>query len=212
MGILEAIVVVYIRRIFYSTRFKFPLKLIPGSFLKTEILREFCTIIMLISIAFIANKNKLQRFAYFLFCFAIWDISYYFGLKIILGWPSSFFTWDVLFLIPFPWIAPVLAPLISSFSMIILSLTILFILSHDKNFRLKVREWLLIYAGAIIIFVSFMWSYSNILILNNFFKSPPKKLSDITLNFTPTHYHWDLFILGILLIGCSIFLMLRRYF
>jgi len=211
MGILEAIVVVYIRKIFYSTGFKFPLKIIPDPILKIEILREFCTIIMLVSIALIAGKNKLRSFAYFLFCFAIWDITYYAGVKMILGWPSSFFTWDILFLIPFPWIAPILAPLISSLSMIFLSLTILFMLNHNENFRLKVVEWLSIYLGAIIVFISFMWSYANILISNNFFESSKQNLSDITLNYNPTHYHWDLFTLGILLIGCSMFLMLKRY-
>jgi hypothetical protein len=40
----------------------------------------------------------------------LWDIFYYVGLKTLLGWPPSLFTWDVLFLIPVPWSAPVLAP------------------------------------------------------------------------------------------------------
>ncbi len=33
-------------------------------------------------------------------------------------WPSSLFTWDVLFLIPLPWVSPVLVPVLISFIMI----------------------------------------------------------------------------------------------
>ncbi len=93
MGMLEAIVVVYLRRIFYPSGFKFPLEIIPGSILQVEILRESCTLVMLVSISLIAGKNKLQSFAYFLFCFAVWDIVYYIGLKLILNWPASLFKW-----------------------------------------------------------------------------------------------------------------------
>jgi hypothetical protein len=35
---------------------------------------------------------------------------YYAMLKLVLGWPVSLATWDILFLIPVPWIAPVWAP------------------------------------------------------------------------------------------------------
>lgn len=215
MGILEAIVVVYLRKIFYSTGFKFPLKLIPGPILKVEILREFCTIIMLVSIALIAGRNKLQSFSYFLFCFAVWDISYYVGLKMILGWPPSLFTWDVLFLIPFPWIGPVLAPLISSFTMIVLSLLFLFMLNRNKNFKVKIAEWIFICLGTAFIFISFMWAYASIIISDNLLKSiltfKHQNLDNITLNFSPTSYHWIIFTLGILSIYFSIFLILKRY-
>ena len=132
MGFLEAIVVVYLRDIYYSGGFKFPLMIIPDSTLRIEILREFCTLVMLLSISFIAGKNKLEIFSYFLFTFALWDISYYIGLKLILNWPASFFTWDILFLIPIPWIGPVLAPLISSFTMILLTLVFF-------PFRIKIQ-------------------------------------------------------------------------
>jgi hypothetical protein len=40
-----------------------------------EIIRETATIIMLISIAFIAGKNRKQRVGAFLVSFACWDIS-----------------------------------------------------------------------------------------------------------------------------------------
>jgi hypothetical protein len=49
-----------------------------------------------------------------MFVFGIWDLFYYVWLKVCLGWPSSLLTWDVLFLIPVPWVGPVLAPVPSS--------------------------------------------------------------------------------------------------
>jgi hypothetical protein len=44
---------------------------------------------------------------------------YYVFLKIILGWPTSFGTMDVLFLIPVPWLAPVWFPILISSAFLI---------------------------------------------------------------------------------------------
>ena len=216
MGILEAIVVVYLRDMFYSTGFKFPLKIIPGPIIKVEILREFCTLVMLVTVAFIAGKKKLGIFSYFLFCFAVWDIAYYAGLKLILNWPPSLFTWDILFLIPLPWIGPVLAPIISSLTMILLSLLLLFLPDKRNDFKVKKPEWALIYAGAFIIFISFIWDYANIVISNGLLKvllSPGNSaLRNITINYMPRYFNWSIFIAGLCLIYISMFLIIKRYF
>ncbi|MFZ0456666.1 MAG: hypothetical protein WAM24_23155 [Ignavibacteriaceae bacterium] len=215
MGLLEAIVVVYLRDIFYPHGFKFPLMIIPDSTLQVEILREFCTLVMLVSIAVIAGKNRLQMLSYFLFSFAVWDLAYYIGLKLILNWPSSFFTWDILFLIPIPWIGPVLAPIISSVFMIILSLLFLFIQRRDENFKVKVVEWILIYSGAAVIFLSFIWNYAEIIISNNLliniFSLKQSSFIEISQRYIPRYFHWDIFLLGIFSIVFSIFLILKRY-
>ena len=216
MGLLEAIVVVYLRKIYYPTGFKFPLEIISNDVLQVEILREFCTLVMLISIALIAGKNRLQVFSYFLFCFAVWDIIYYAGLKLILNWPASFFTWDILFLIPFPWIGPVAAPVITSLSMIILALFFLLIQNAFSEFRVKKFDWLLIYLGAVLIFVSFIWDFMSILISKNLisriFNLNQEEIQNITFNFTPSYFNWAVFILGLISIYLSIFLMMKRSF
>lgn len=215
MGFLEAIVVVYLRDIYYPSGFKFPLMIIPDETLRIEILREFCTLLMLISIAFIAGKNKMEVFSYFLFSFAVWDLAYYTGLKLILNWPSSFFTWDILFLIPIPWIGPVLAPIISSISMIILSLLFLFIQKKSERIKIKALEWISIYSGALFIFISFIWDYSEIIIdndlLKNIFSLKQSSFIEISQRYIPHYFHWDLFLLGIFLVYFSIFLILKRY-
>ncbi len=215
MGFLEAIVVIYLRDIYYSGGFKFPLMIIPDSTLRIEILREFCTLVMLLSISFIAGKNKLEIFSYFLFSFALWDISYYIGLKLILNWPASLFTWDILFLIPIPWIGPVLAPLISSFTMILLALVFLVLQNKNQVFKIRLGDWLFIFLGAVLIFISFIWDYSRIIIKNNLFGNilslRQSSFITITQNYIPHYFHWDLFILGIISIYFAIFLLIKRY-
>ena len=84
--------------------------LINSRITSIEVIRETATIIMLISVAFIAGKNRKQRLSAFLITFACWDISYYVFLKILGNWPSNFLTKDVYFLIPVTWIGPVITP------------------------------------------------------------------------------------------------------
>lgn len=84
-----------------------------------EIVRETATIIMLVCVAMLAGKNKRQRFGAFLISFACWDIMYYLFLKILDNWPQSLFTKDVYFLIPVPWIGPVITPIVISTIMLI---------------------------------------------------------------------------------------------
>jgi hypothetical protein len=193
MGFLEAIIVVYLRELYYQNGFNFPLELIPEAILFAEIVRELCTMIMLITIALLAGRNKLEIFSYFLFSFAIWDIFYYIALKLFLNWPESFLTWDILFLIPVTWISPVLAPIICSVLMIILALCILYF-SGNKDFIIKKIEWIMIWSSALIIFISFIWDFQKLLLPN----------------FVPDRFQWEIFSVGILLVIAAIILMIKR--
>lgn len=196
MALLEAIVVIYLRKLHYSQGFTFPLTSIISNIFGLEVFREISTIIILICIAIIAGKKFYQRFAYFLYVFGIWDIFYYIWLKIIINWPSSFLTWDVLFLIPALWLAPILAPLINSLTMIILALFLIYF----PNKKINLYEWLLIIIGFFIIFLSFIWEYSK-LIINNFVS---------VSQFVPSHFNWFLFIIGEILILFMFVLFIKR--
>ena len=215
MGALEAIVVVYLRQIYYPMGFDFPLALISPQMISVEWFREIATIIMLISIGMIAGKNSLERFSYFLYTFAIWDLFYYILLKLLLNWPSSFFTWDILFLIPVPWIGPVLAPVICSLTMMLLSGIIINSQHRDTAFKIKLVEWSLIFSGALIILGTFMWDYSEIVIkedsISRFWTQSNYKhfLTNIS-SYHPTHYNWDAFVLGEIIILSAIILMYGR--
>ena len=215
MGILEAIVVVYLRQIYYPNGFKFPLAIISNQIIKVELLRETCTLIMLVSIAWIASKNKLQIFSYFLLSFALWDIVYYIGLKLLLDWPSSFFTWDILFLIPIPWVGPVISPIIISVTMIILASVLLYIKNHNSNLKLKFFEWFLIYLGAVLIFASFIWDYSAMIFFKGFDRNAisietNNSLNEMLSSYVPNYFHWEIFSLGLIAIYLSIYLIIKR--
>ncbi|GAB6282105.1 MAG: hypothetical protein STSR0008_08490 [Ignavibacterium sp.] len=215
MGFLEAIVVVYLRELYYPNGFDFPLSNMPAKILGIEWIREITTIIMLIVIGIIAGKNPLQKFAYFIFTFGVWDILYYVALKIFLDWPTSILTWDILFLIPITWLGPVLAPIICSITMILLSIFILYF--NEKGYLIKInfKEWFLIILGAIIIFITFIWDFSNIIIKNGFLSKLNSLPSNtdfqrIVSEFIPQYFNWYLFGIGELLILLSIALMYIR--
>lgn len=70
---------------------------LPKALLRVEIFREMATMVMLLSVALLSAKAFRERFAIFLWTFAIWDIFYYAGLWATVGWPSSLLTADVLF-------------------------------------------------------------------------------------------------------------------
>jgi Kef-type K+ transport system membrane component KefB len=87
---------------------------LPESLVTVEVYREIATMVMLLSIAFLSGKFWRERSAIFLWSFAIWDICYYLGLYLTVGWPPSWLTPDVLFLIPVPWLAKVWFPILVS--------------------------------------------------------------------------------------------------
>jgi len=214
MGALEAIVVVYLRQIYYPLGFDFPLTLLSPRMLTVECSREAATIVMLVSVGMLSGRDTLQRLAYFLYTFAVWDIFYYAGLKLFLNWPSSFLTWDVLFLIPVPWIGPVLAPLICSLTMILMAGIIICLKENGCIIKIKLSEWSLALLGASIILFTFVRDYSRIIFHG---QSTPglslmgknRQLIEIISGYKPTHYSWDLFIIGEILILCSLIMVCR---
>ena len=157
-GLLEAIVVVYLRQLFGSgnslmnqriTSDDIALTLGFITFLKPsasvlitqsqrllslELWRELSTLAMLVTLGLVAGKTTKERLAYFLLVFGIWDIFYYVFLRIATGWPAGFLDMDVYFLIPAAWIGPVATPIVISSIMILLAF---FLLSErSKNHEL----------------------------------------------------------------------------
>jgi hypothetical protein len=155
MGFMETVIVVYLRKIYYPHGFDFPLVAMDLDILKAEVWREVATVIMLVAIGMLTGKTASEKFAFFILCFAIWDIFYYVFLKLLLGWPESLLTWDILFLIPVPWVGPVLAPCLVSITMIILAGGIVYYSSKGYQTEIKRNEWLTYICGSIIIILSF---------------------------------------------------------
>jgi len=92
--------------------------------LTVEMVREGATMVMLVSIALLTVSRRRERWAVFLWTFAVWDISYYAGLWATIRWPTSLNDLDILFLIPVPWLAQVWYPLlVSSLTLITVGLS-----------------------------------------------------------------------------------------
>jgi len=87
---------------------------VPQNLRTIEIFREAATMIMLVTVAWLAGAVAKERWGAFLCAFAAWDITYYAGLRAMLRWPASLLDYDVLFLIPVPWVAQVWFPLLVS--------------------------------------------------------------------------------------------------
>jgi hypothetical protein len=174
-GYVEAAVVVYLRTVYDPIRQAldpqraagelFPL--IPPDALRknapeksrllgVEIGREAATMIMLASVAWAAGGRSA-----WLPCFAIafgtWDLFFYLFLKVLLHWPATVMTWDILFLIPVPWAAPVLAPSIVAATIIGAG-----VLALARPVGMKAVHWIAMTAGGALILASFMWDWQNL--------------------------------------------------
>ncbi len=215
MGFLEAAVVVYLRQIYYPEGFMFPLKIMSLEGLSIEYLREISTIVMLITLGIVVGNNFYDKLAYFLFCFGIWDIFYYVWLKVLLNWPPSLLTRDILFLIPVVWAGPVLAPIICSMTMILLAGCILFFRQKGYSIKVTLSNWILLFAGATIIFSTFIWDYTNIIIHGGFISRLTTLTTDHAFqkeisSFIPTSYKWPLFAVGEILVLYALVLFSKR--
>jgi hypothetical protein len=130
MAHLEGVVVVYLRKalgMLDSESNKESVEKFPKRYLYIEMTREAATIIMLVVIAYLVGATWLERGVFFLWTFAFWDLFYYLSLYILIKWPPTFKTIDVLFLIPVPWIAPVWFPIGVS-SITIVAIAVLYLL------------------------------------------------------------------------------------
>ena len=118
---------------------------------------------MLAAVALAVARNGPQFFAAFLIAFGFWDLFFYVFLKVLIDWPASLFTWDLLFLLPVPWTGPVIAPVLVAASMIASGGVVWFRESAGRPLRLTWAEWAAVVAGGLIVVVSFCWDFRNIM-------------------------------------------------
>lgn len=216
MAFLETVVVVYLRKLYYPLGFNFPLaNIFDSSILNIEWVREFMTIVMLAAIGWLTGKKFSEKFAYFIYAFAIWDIFYYVWLLVTLHWPASFLTWDLLFLIPWPWAGPVLAPVILSITMILFTIAIIYLQDKKYNVKIKLKEWLLLIAGSLVILWTFLVDYGKLIFENGYWRdflnlAGNNKFMEAVGSFSPSNYNWLVFVIGEVLILAAIVIFYIR--
>jgi len=201
-GFVEAAVVVYIRTIYEPMRLQvyskqaaadlFPMMTLEQlratapetvRLVGVELVREIATLLMIAGVALAAAGGWKLWLPAFAVAFGTWDLFYYVFLKVLIDWPASLFTWDILFLIPAPWAAPVLAPVVVSVSLIVTGLMAL-----RRSVRMHGFHWIALVMGCGLILLSFLGDFAR-----------------ITTGGIPDRFAWTIFGTGELL-GVSAFL------
>lgn len=156
--------------------------------LAIEIGREASTMVMLAAIALAVSRTRRQWLAAFAIVFGVWDTVFYLTLKLLLGWPASLFTWDILFLIPVPWVGPVIAPVLVALAMVAGGIWCLRRDAAENPLRIGRWNTAGFLLGALIIIISFTLDYRNIL-----------------AGGLPNPFHWGVFAAG-MVVGAGSFL------
>jgi hypothetical protein len=193
MAYVESAVVVYLRAIYYPQGFSFPLVLMPPDIVVIEMGREAATLVMLLGVAMVTGRDRWDRIALFCIAFGAWDIAYYFWLWVFLRWPPSLLTWDVLFLIPVPWIGPVVAPVIVSVVMIVGGLGLSGRRADGRAAGLSPGLQALALAGGALVLGSFMLDFQVVL-----------------RQMEPLPFRWGLFATGVALAVVALVLAIRK--
>ena len=129
--------------------------------LEIEAGREAATLVMLAGAGLAVAANFRTWLAGFMIAFGVWDIFYYAFLRLLLGWPGSLATWDILFLLPVPWVGPVVAPVVVALSMVLAGSVILWRESGGRPIKFGVADWALIFVGGLTVIVAFCWDWRN---------------------------------------------------
>jgi hypothetical protein len=166
MAYLEAAVVVYLRQaIGIEHDALFPLRLdeASGNLGLIEVGREVATLVMIAAVGWLAGTSWIERLAWAAVLFGAWDIAYYGWLWAFVGWPPSPATWDILFLVPVPWVGPVWAPIAVSAALIAFGL--LAARRLRRGGEIVIGPWQRAggLAGGILVVASFMLDAGHIL-------------------------------------------------
>ena len=100
-------------------------------------------------------------------------------MKLLLGWPASLGTWDILFLVPVPWVGPVIAPVLVALSMIVAGVAILRRESLERPICFGWFHWASIILGGLVVIVAFCWDFRH-----------------TSAGGWPNPFNWPLFTLG----------------
>jgi len=167
---VEAAIVVYLREIYFEGSFYFPVvlewkngKLVVDHLMHIEFGREIATILMLVAVGCASGKNALQKFCFFMIAFGIWDVFYYIWLWVMVGWPESLMTWDLLFFVPLPWVGPVITPVLIALTITAAGSLIIFYEGKGCVIAWRWYDWVIELGCGVLMIVAFCWDWKNII-------------------------------------------------
>lgn len=200
MAWIESALVVYLRLAIDPAGVArvFPLHMIPAWLWRIELAREAATMVMLAAVAWFAETERVRRFAVFVFLFGVWDILYYVWLEANVGWPHGWLDWDVLYLIPWPWLAPWLCPALISALFVVWGTRVL--AARDTP-PFRGRHTAVFVAGSLASLASFLEPAARVMAAGG-----PAALE----GYTPGGFAWWLYVLGLALMALGLPWRARR--
>jgi len=203
---VESAVVVYLREIYFDGGFRFPLVVkweggkIIDPLVRIEFSREIATIIMLVAVGWVAGRNRFQKFCFFIIAFGIWDIFYYIWLYVMVSWPETLMTWDLLFYVPLPWVGPVITPLLLALAMVVGGSLIIYYDEKGYDIRLRWYDIAVELSCGLLMIVAFCWDWKNIIQIPG----------DIERTGIPNPFAWWLYLPAYLFSIVYFIVMMRR--
>jgi len=180
MGFFEAAVVVYLRRLWELGEIQVAPASLSNVLIRTELLREAASLGMIASVAWLAGRRGVERFAHAAVIFGTWDLLYYVYLRLLIGWPASLLDWDVLFLIPKTWVGPVLAAVLVSAALVAGGVYLALREDGPRPVTIAPPAWVAGVIGGSIVIVSFLMPEA------------PRSLTD-----QPAGFSWTIFLAGL---------------
>ncbi len=198
MAYVEGALVAHLRHLYYSENplTIFPLRLLSHRDLAIEAAREFATVVMIFAVALLAQRDGGRGFAAFVFVFGVWDLFYYLWLKVLMNWPQTWLEWDVLFLIPWPWLGPWIAAALVALLSALWGGWVLITRNEPRLDKLSVGVFV---AGSACGLAAFLWSGALLL--------PGGEVAFD--GYVPGNFPWIIYIIGLLAMAAGLAMSLR---
>jgi hypothetical protein len=198
MAYLESAVVVYLRRIYGISDLILSVPPFDPQIGAIELGRELATLVMLLTVGWVAGRKFQSQLGLAIFAFGVWDIFYYIWLRVFIGWPRTLLDPDLLFLIPLPWWGPVLAPVLIAALMI--AGGVLAVINDDRRqttVRLQPAEWAVFIAGNLAMLYAFMSDALAAL------PADTQTLSQLR----PSEFNWPVYLVGFAVLALFVWRM-----
>ena len=186
MAYIESAVVVYLRQLYSIGDLMTSLPPFDPQIGAIEVGRELATLVMLLAVGWAAGRKFQSRLGFAIFAFGVWDIFYYFWLKVFINWPKSLLDMDILFLIPLPWWGPVLAPVLIATLMAVGGARAVILDERGIKVRFGPMQWAALGSGVLILLYTFMADALAVL---------PADTETLT-RLKPTAFNWTIYLIG----------------
>ncbi len=187
MAYLESAVVVYLRRIYGISDLILSVPPFDPQIGAIELGRELATLVMLLTVGWVAGRKFQSRLGLAIFAFGVWDIFYYIWLRVFIGWPQTLLDPDLLFLLPLPWWGPVLSPILIAALMVIGGALAVTKDEHELRLLPSFMDWATLAGGILVMLYAFMADALAALPTNT------QTLGQLR----PSEFNWSVYLVGL---------------